>query len=42
MGLDIQTIAVAPPTHAMSGIDTPEDVALAEDLIRRFGDPYAS
>ncbi|WP_133032102.1 3-deoxy-manno-octulosonate cytidylyltransferase [Sphingomonas sp. PP-CE-1G-424] len=42
MGLDIQTLAVAPPTHAMSGIDTPEDVALAEDLIRRFGDPYAS
>ena len=40
MGLDIQTVAVAPPDHAMSGIDTAEDVALAEDLIRRFGDPH--
>lgn len=41
MGLAIRTIAVAPPLHAMSGIDTIEDVALAEELIRRFGDPFA-
>lgn len=40
MGLTIQTVEVTPPIHAMSGIDTAEDVALAEDLIRRFGDPY--
>ncbi|WP_267414517.1 MULTISPECIES: 3-deoxy-manno-octulosonate cytidylyltransferase [unclassified Sphingomonas] len=40
MGLTIQTIAVAPPVHAMSGIDTHDDVALAEELIRRFGDPW--
>lgn len=40
MGLAIDTIVVAPPRHAMSGIDTAEDVALAEDLIRRFGDPH--
>lgn len=40
MGLSIQTIEVAPPSHAMSGIDTIEDVALAEDLIAQLGDPY--
>jgi len=40
MGLAIQTIEVASIAHAMSGIDTSEDVALAEDLIGRFGDPY--
>ncbi|SEN64452.1 3-deoxy-manno-octulosonate cytidylyltransferase (CMP-KDO synthetase) [Sphingomonas gellani] len=42
MGLFIQTVAVEPPTHAMSGIDTAEDVALAEQLIARFGDPHAA
>ncbi len=42
MGLDIQTVEAAPPAHAMSGIDTAEDVALAEALIRRLGDPYPS
>ncbi|WP_010219030.1 3-deoxy-manno-octulosonate cytidylyltransferase [Sphingomonas sp. PAMC 26621] len=40
MGLTIHTILVEPPLHAMSGIDTAVDVALAEDLIRRFGDPH--
>jgi 3-deoxy-manno-octulosonate cytidylyltransferase (CMP-KDO synthetase) len=41
MGLEIRTIEVAPPVHAMSGIDTAEDVTLAESLIRQFGDPHA-
>lgn len=40
MGLTVQTIEVAPPSHAMSGIDTETDVALAETLIGRWGDPY--
>lgn len=40
MGLEIRTVAVAPPAHAMSGIDTAEDVALAEALIRTLGDPF--
>jgi 3-deoxy-manno-octulosonate cytidylyltransferase (CMP-KDO synthetase) len=38
-GQEILTIAVAPPRHAMSGIDTLEDVALAERLIAEFGEP---
>lgn len=40
MGLDILTVEAAPPAHAMSGIDTAQDVALAEALIRQFGDPF--
>jgi len=40
MGLTIQTVTVAPPRHAMSGIDTAADIALAEDLIARWGDPF--
>ena len=40
MGLAIQTIEVAPPRHAMSGIDTAEDATLAEALIERHGDPH--
>lgn len=40
MGLDIHTVEVAPPSHSMSGIDTIEDVALAEALIARLGDPH--
>jgi 3-deoxy-manno-octulosonate cytidylyltransferase (CMP-KDO synthetase) len=40
LGLAIQTIEIAPPSHAMSGIDTPADVAMAEELIARLGDPY--
>lgn len=40
MGLAIQTVEMAPPSHAMSGIDTMDDVAVAEKLIARLGDPY--
>jgi len=40
MGLPIQTVEVDPPRHAMSGIDTPADIALAESLIARWGDPF--
>lgn len=39
-GRTIITLEVAPPSHAMSGIDTPEDLALAEDAIHRLGDPF--
>jgi 3-deoxy-manno-octulosonate cytidylyltransferase (CMP-KDO synthetase) len=39
-GLTVRTIEVAPPDHAMSGIDTQADVGLAEALIARWGDPY--
>jgi 3-deoxy-manno-octulosonate cytidylyltransferase (CMP-KDO synthetase) len=28
------------PQHALSGIDTPEDLAQAEGAIARLGDPY--
>lgn len=42
MGLDILTIEAAPMRHAMSGIDTPEDIALAESLIARIGDPHVA
>jgi len=41
-GMTIQTIEAAPPRHAMSGIDTAADVALAEALIARWGDPFPS
>jgi 3-deoxy-manno-octulosonate cytidylyltransferase (CMP-KDO synthetase) len=40
MGLTIQTVEVAPPSHAMSGIDTADDIRLAEELIARLGDPH--
>lgn len=36
----IVTVEVDPPSHAMAGIDTPADVALAEEAIARLGDPY--
>ena len=39
-GWIIATVPVAPPEHALSGIDTPEDLALAEDAIARLGDPF--
>ena len=39
-GRTIATIAVEPPLHAMSGIDTPADLALAEAAIARLGDPF--
>lgn len=39
-GVDVLTVLVDPPRHDMGGVDTPEDVALAERLIARLGDPY--
>jgi len=39
-GWTIATVPVDPPTHALSGIDTPRDLELAEEAIARFGDPH--
>ncbi|MEE4453612.1 3-deoxy-manno-octulosonate cytidylyltransferase [Novosphingobium resinovorum] len=39
-GRTIATVEVDPPAHAMSGIDTPADLALAEEAIKRLGDPF--
>lgn len=39
-GRTVATVAVDPPSHVMSGIDTPQDLALAEDTIARLGDPF--
>ncbi|WP_347304414.1 3-deoxy-manno-octulosonate cytidylyltransferase [Croceibacterium sp. TMG7-5b_MA50] len=39
-GRAIATVEVEAPTHAMSGIDTPADLALAKETIRRLGDPF--
>ncbi|MCJ2188345.1 3-deoxy-manno-octulosonate cytidylyltransferase family protein [Novosphingobium beihaiensis] len=39
-GRTIATVEIDPPSHAMSGIDTPEDLALAEETIARLGDPF--
>lgn len=39
-GRTIATVEVEPPTHVMSGIDTPADLALAEEVITRLGDPF--
>lgn len=39
-GKIILTVEVDPPEHAMSGIDTPADLALAEAAIDRLGDPF--
>lgn len=39
-GRTIATVEVDPPSHAMSGIDTPADLALAEETIARLGDPF--
>jgi len=41
-GRTIATIEVQPPSHAMSGIDTPEDLILAEETIARLGDPFVA
>lgn len=38
-GMSIQCVEVAADTIAIPGIDTPQDVALAERLIRDHGDP---
>lgn len=40
LGIPVQTVEIAPPRISMSGIDTPEDAALAEQMIARLGDPY--
>lgn len=39
-GWAIQTVAVEVPAHVLSGIDTAEDLAKAEEAINRFGDPF--
>jgi len=39
-GRTIATVEVEMPQHALSGIDTPEDLAQAEAAIARLGDPY--
>jgi len=39
-GWSIATIPVDPPEHALSGIDTAADIALAEEAIARLGDPF--
>lgn len=36
----IATVAIDAPQHALSGIDTPTDLALAEAAIARLGDPF--
>jgi len=38
-GMSIQCVEVEPDRIAVPGIDTPEDVALAERLIAEYGDP---
>lgn len=39
-GWPVTTLEVDPPAHALSGIDTPADLALAEEAIARLGDPF--
>lgn len=39
-GWKIATVPVEPPEHALSGIDTSEDLALAEQAIALLGDPF--
>lgn len=39
-GRAIATVEVDVPAHVLSGIDTPEDLAMAERAIATFGDPY--
>lgn len=40
LNIPVQTVEIDAPPIAMSGIDTPEDAALAEAMIARLGDPY--
>ncbi|USI72374.1 3-deoxy-manno-octulosonate cytidylyltransferase [Sphingomonas morindae] len=42
MGVPIRAVEVAPPPFAATGVDTIEDVRLAEALIARHGDPLAA
>lgn len=39
-GRTIATVEVDAPAHALSGIDTPADLAAAEEAIARLGDPF--
>nr|WP_166945075.1 3-deoxy-manno-octulosonate cytidylyltransferase [Sphingopyxis panaciterrae] len=39
-GWSIATVEIDPPRHALSGIDTPADLTLAEEAIARLGDPF--
>ena len=39
-GWTVATVPVNPPEHALSGIDSPEDVIFAEEAIARLGDPF--
>ncbi len=41
-GEEVLAVEVAAPRHAMSGIDTPADVAMAEALIATHGEPDLS
>ena len=40
MGMTIRAVETSPPRFAATGIDTPEDVRLAEALIAEHGDPF--
>jgi len=39
-GWTVATVPVDPPQHALSGIDSPADIVLAEEAIARLGDPF--
>jgi 3-deoxy-manno-octulosonate cytidylyltransferase (CMP-KDO synthetase) len=39
-GWTVMTVETDAPGHALSGIDTPADLALAETAIARLGDPF--
>lgn len=39
-GLRVDTVPVEVPAHLLSGIDTPQDLASAEESITRYGDPF--
>lgn len=41
-GRTVMTVEVTPPEHGLSGIDTPADLAQAEEAIARLGDPLES
>ena len=40
IGMTIQTVSVEAAAITMSGIDSPEDVLHAEELILTYGDPF--
>ncbi len=40
LGLEIRAVIVAPARITMSGVDSPDDVARAEALIAKLGDPF--